>query len=93
MKLTYQKQVSLSKLNDELIVANTPLENGEASPVQATENEVYIFVPDGTPQEVIDQITDIVTNHDPTPLPPKPGLENYLLELDFRISLLELGVV
>lgn len=44
---------------------------------------------EGTDMELVQQIIDA---HDPTPLPLQPTQDDYLLDLDFRLSIIELGV-
>ena len=93
MKLTFKKQCLLSKLADELISNGiNPIRENNTSAIHGTETEVYIYIPDDTPQDMIDQITTIVNAHDPTPLPPQPTQDDYLLDLDYRLCKIELGI-
>lgn len=89
MKLIYNKTCLGSKLHDELINAGIALEAGIA-PVQTGEGVTYIYVPDDRQKIEID---NIVANHDPIPLPPQPTEIDYLLDLDFRLSKIELGLL
>lgn len=63
-------------------------------PVKAgkTDDEIILTMPDDTPQSTLDQIEQIYQNHDPAPTPPQPTEADYLLDLDFRLSMLELGL-
>jgi len=84
MKLTYTKTVLLSKLHDELlatgvIVAGRDRVEGKPDGTEVTCSEAYIYIPDDTPQEVIDQIGTIVNAHDPTPLPYQPTVEEQIM--------------
>lgn len=45
--------------------------------------------PEGIDMVLVQQIIDA---HDPTPLPPQPTEIDYLLDLDFRLSMIELGL-
>lgn len=91
MKLHYAKPNILSKLHDEILKAGiTP------DFVEGKGDDIWITVPDSTLQPVIDQINLIVANHDPTPIPPLPTdselLRDYVLDLDYRLILVELGL-
>jgi hypothetical protein len=82
MKLTFQKKCLLAKLHDELVGAGlSPLQEDETTAVQGTETEVFIYVPDNTPESVITQITTIVNNHVPT-LAPSVEAKQQLAETD-----------
>jgi len=72
MRLVFRKNALLSKLADELFASGlvSPLREDGTPSIYGTSEEVWVFIPDNTPQEVIDQITAIVTAHDPTPPPP-----------------------
>lgn len=95
MKLAYNKRCLGDKLLNELLYAGIKLETG-ISPVQTGEAITYIYVPDDTPQEVLDQITAIVEAHDPTLLPiyepvdeEKVALAEAVIDLEMRLSILE----
>jgi len=93
MKLTFERQAMLSKLADELILIGVdPVQTDGASAIQGSLTEVYIFIPDDTSQVVIDRITTVVNAHDPTPLAAVASVEDYLIDLDYRISKIELGL-
>lgn len=81
MKLTFNKSVLLSKLADELYQSGLvqPLYDDGISSVQGTSEEVWIYVPDDTPQEDVDKIAAIVESHDPTPPPYQPTVEEQLM--------------
>lgn len=98
MRLTFRKQVLLSKLADELLNSGLvqPLTEEGASAIRGTKNEVYIYIPDDTPQEVIGQIATIVEAHDPTPPltydpvdEEKVALAEAVIDLETRLSALE----
>ncbi|EHQ88304.1 hypothetical protein [Desulfosporosinus youngiae] len=42
--------------------------------------------------ELIDEKVTVVASKAPDPLPPEPTYEDYLLDLDFRLSMVELGL-
>lgn len=75
MKLTYNKSCLGSKLFDELVAAGISLEVGIA-PVQTGDGVTYIYVPDESQKAQIDAI---VANHDPTPPPYQPTVEEQLM--------------
>ncbi|MCM8900627.1 hypothetical protein KVG29_05210 [Caldicoprobacter algeriensis] len=98
MKLTFRKTVLLDKLADELFASSLvpPLQHDGTASIQGTNEEVWIFVPDNTPKEIIDQITTIVNAHDPTPPPiyepvdeEKIALVEAIIDLETRLSVLE----
>lgn len=97
-KLIFRKQVSLGKLTDELIRTGCirPVQDDGTSSVQGNNEEVWVYIPDNMPQEVIEQITAIVNAHDPTPLPvyepvdeEKAALAEAIIDLEARLSALE----
>ena len=79
------KSCNVNKLHNELRsvgIAPFPvfeLENGDGE---------FTFQ-EGTDIDLVQQIID---EHDPTPLPPQPTQDDYLLDLDFRLSMIELGL-
>jgi hypothetical protein len=98
MKLVFTKHVILSKLADELFNSGlvSPLTEEGTPSIQGTEGQVYIYVPDDTPQEVIAQITSIVEAHNPTPPlvydpvdDEKVALAEAVIDLETRLSALE----
>lgn len=95
MKLAFNKTCLGSKLLGELLSARISLETG-ISPVQTSEGVTYVYVPDTTPQEVINQINTIVETHDPTPPliydpvdEEKAALAEAVIDLETRLSNLE----
>lgn len=76
--------VNTNKLHDELIKAGISL-----LLVQSRDNTTWI-----TFEENIDmtKVQAIIDAHDPTPLPPKPTEVDYLVDLDYRLSKIELGI-
>ena len=79
------------KLHNELIAASlaplrveNDLERGKTTAVN-----VWLTYPDDANMQVIQAIIDA---HDPTPLPPQPTQDDYLLDLDYRLSMIELGL-
>ena len=84
------KNCNVNKLHDELRKAGIKpfpvfeLENGDGD---------FTFA-DGTDMELVQQI---IEKHDPTPLPPQPTetemLMDYVVDVDFRVVLLELGLI
>lgn len=99
MKLVIKKpNCLLAKLADELFNAGlvSPLQEDDTPSIQGTSEEVWIFIPDESPPEVIDQITAIVEAHDPTPpaiFEPadeeKVALAEAVIDLEARLSVLE----
>lgn len=79
------EDINVNKLHDEFIkkgIRPFPvLDLGDGS-------GDFVF-PEGTDMTAVQSIIDA---HDPTPLPPQPNQDDYLLDLDFRLSMLELGL-
>jgi hypothetical protein len=76
--------VNTNKLHDELIAHGiVPLL------VQSKDNVTWITYPEGTDMAAVQAIIDA---HDPTPVPPQPTEADYLVDLDYRLSKLELGL-
>lgn len=84
------KKINVNKLHGEFIEKGInpfpvfELENGDGD---------FTF-PEGTDMELVQEVIDA---HDPTPLPPQPTQEeevmNYILEVDFRLIMLEMGLI
>lgn len=84
------KNCNITKLHDEFIKVGI-----KPFPVFTLENGDGDFTfPDGTDAELVQQIID---SHDPTPLPQEPTIEElqieYNIDLDYRISLIEMGLI
>jgi hypothetical protein len=76
--------VNTNKLHDELIKAGViPIL------VESKDNDTWITFADGTDMTVVQTV---ITAHDPTPLPPQPTEADYLVDLDYRLSMIELGI-
>lgn len=76
--------VNTNKLHDELITTGiTPLL------VESKDSDTWITFAEGTDMIAVQTIIDA---HDPTPLPPQPTEVDYLLDLDYRLSMIELGL-
>lgn len=85
------KNVNPSKLQDDLINAGImPISviNDRKEGQIVAENTWITFTED-TDMDLAQQIID---THDPMPLPPQPTEIDYLLDLDFRLSMIELGL-
>jgi hypothetical protein len=83
MKIEYI-DINHNKLHDELI------ENGIIPIlVESLENKTWITYADDTDMAAVQAIIDV---HDSTPYPPQPTAEDYLIDLDYRLSLIELGI-
>lgn len=93
MQLTFTKTVLLSKLHDELLEAGAVIDRIEGKPdgTGLTCAEVYVHVPDDTPQEVVSQIETIVALHNPTPPPQPPTQEERLAALEEAVLEMILG--
>lgn len=76
--------INTTKLHDELIVAGiTPLL------VESKDGDTWITFAEGTDLILVAQV---VAAHDPTPVPTQPTQDDYLLDLDYRLSMIELGL-
>lgn len=80
--------VNTNKLHDELIAHGiVPVL------VQSKEDTTWITVKDNQ----IDAVNTVVANHNPTPYLPQPTetemLMDYIVDVDFRVVLLELGLI
>ncbi|OCZ53783.1 hypothetical protein [Dehalobacter sp. TeCB1] len=82
MKLEFTG-VNTNKLHDELIA-------GGVIPqlVESKDEKTWVTVEESQ----VDAVNAIVSVHDPTPLPAKPTETDYLLDLDYRLSKIELGI-
>ena len=90
MKITIH-DVNPNKLHDEIISANiTPLivENDLKENEYIAEN-TWVSFENGTDMELAQQI---INAHDPTPMPPVAGQDEFNLDVDFRLTMIELGV-
>lgn len=76
--------VNTNKLHDELIeVGIVPLL------VESLNDKTWITFDD---EADIVAIQVVIDAHNPEPLPPQPTSDDYLIDLDFRISMIELGI-
>ena len=81
MKLEYLN-VNADKLHDELLASGIiPLL------VESLEDKTWITFADGEDMGLVQQIIDA---HDPTPSPPQPTVEDFNLEMDYRVTMLEM---
>lgn len=86
------KNVNPNKLVDELVNAGIKIicaTNDKQENEHIAEN-TWIEFEDGTDMELVQSIID---NHNPEPTPAQPTLDDYLLNLEFRLAMLELGVM
>jgi hypothetical protein len=75
--------VNTNKLHDELIIAGIV-----PKLVESINNDTWITVQDS--QEAT--VNTVVAAHNPASLPPQPTEADYLLDLDFRLSKIKLGI-
>jgi len=85
------KNVNPDKLHNELIKANlAPLRvNNDLIKGETTAINTWLTYPDDADTQAIQVV---INAHDPTPLPPQPTQDDYLLDLDYRLSMIELGL-
>ena len=90
MRIHYSN-VNPNKLHDELILAGIMpvLVENDCLDGEYIAKNTWITFSEDTDMTTVQAIIDA---HDPTPLPQRPTLEDFLLDLDFRLSLIELGV-
>lgn len=43
-------------------------------------------------EDILADIDTVISNHDPTPLPAPPTTDEYLIDLDYRLTMQELGL-
>jgi len=85
------KNVNPNKLHSELITANLAPLLVQNDLVQGGNIAVNTWLT--YPDDADTQAIQVVINaHDPTPLPPQPTQDDYLLDLDYRLSMIELGL-
>jgi len=85
------RNVNPTKLHDELIahgIVPISVKHDRRKGDFIAEN-TWITFADGTDMTVVQQVIDA---HNPTPYPPTPTEIDYLIDLDYRVSLLELGI-
>lgn len=83
MKVEYLN-VNTNKLHDELITAGIkPLL------VESLDNKTWITFKDTVDMIAVQAVIDA---HNPTPLPPQQTVDDYIIDLDFRLSMHELGI-
>lgn len=87
MKKLEFMNLNTNKFHDELLINNII-----PKIVESKDNLTWITIPEDTPQEIIEQINYLASIHDPAPLPLRPTQDDYLIDLDFRLSLIELGL-
>lgn len=79
--------VNTNKLHDELILAGVIPQT-----VEHKDNITWITVEENQ----VDAVNAVVAVHEPTPLPPVSTetemLRDYVLDLDYRLILMELGI-
>jgi len=90
MKITISN-VNPNKLHDELLKASiSPVLTEHDRPVgEYIAPNTWITFTDDTDMTVVQAIIDA---HDPTPQPPQPTQDDYLIDLDYRLSMIELGL-
>lgn len=81
------REINSAKLMDELLSIGLITPTTEEGLSSLRGNILYV-----SDDADIVAIQTIIDAHDTTPLPPQPSQDDYLLDLDFRLSLLELGL-
>ena len=79
------ENVNANKLHDELIASGvTPI-----MVLIRPDESVELMLSDDIDMTAVQAIIDA---HNPAPLPPQPTSDDYLIDLDFRLSMIELGL-
>lgn len=83
--------VNTNKLHDELINAGIMPLLVESNMIKGEyiAEKTWITFSDDVDMTVVQTVIDA---HNPVPLPPQPTEFDYLIDLDFRISMIELGI-
>lgn len=58
-----------------------------------TEKQVEVWTEYSTEAEaLISDIEQVIVSHDPTPIPQTPTMEDYILDIDYRLTMQEIGI-
>lgn len=87
MKIEIIKEINSAKLFDELLNVGLIMPTQEDGTSVLQGNALYVA-------DDVDMIAvqAVIDAHNPEQLPPQPTSDDYLIDLDFRISMIELGL-
>lgn len=78
--------VNQNKLHQELINAGIEVDKIKVFTLM---DDVHLTLSDDVDMQLAQSIIDA---HDPTPIPPAPTQDDFLIDLELRMTILELGI-